>query len=86
MIFNTNMFGRYGIIFIRNNDDNFLIFDLNKNKNNFLENYWIKFKFDKQNFKLLLNNIKEYNFDNKKKDIDYIKYANINKLEIYKVF
>ena len=86
MIFSTNIFGRYGIIFGQNNGDDYLIFDLNNNKNNFLENYWIKFKFDKQNLKLLINNIKEYNFDNKKKDIDYIKYANITELEIYKVF
>ena len=86
MIFSTNIFGRYGIIFTQNNNDNYLIFDLNNKKNNIIENNWIKFKFDRQNLKLLLNNIKEYNFDNKNIDIDYIKYTNITELEIYKVF
>ena len=86
MIFSTNILGRYGIVLTQNNDDNYLIFDLNNKKNNLLENNWIKFKFDRQNLKLLLNNIKDYNFEKKNKEIDYIKCANITELEIYKVF
>ena len=86
MIFSTNILGRYGIALTQNNDDNYLIFDLNNKKNNLLENNWIKFKFDRQNLKLLLNNIKDYNFEKKNKEIDYIKCANITELEIYKVF
>ena len=86
IIFNTNAFGRYGIFLTQNNDDNFLIFDINNKKNNTLENHWMKFKFDRQNLKLMLNNIKEYNFENKNKDFDYIKYTNITELEIYKAY
>ena len=86
LIFSTNILGRYGIILTKNNDDNYLIFDLNNKRNNLLENNWIKFKLDRQNLKLLLNNIKEYNFEQKNKEIDYTKYANITEFEIYKVF
>ena len=46
---------------------------------------WLNFKFDRQNLKLFLNNIKEYNFENKNKDFDYINHSNITELEIYKI-
>jgi hypothetical protein len=81
LLFQTNMFTRYGIFLKNLNNDNYLIFDLNNDESNYL-----KFKFDRQNLKLLLNNIKEYDFKNKNKEIDYIKYANITDLEIYKVY
>ena len=81
LLFQTNMFTRYGIFLKNLNIDNYLIFDLNNDESNYL-----KFKFDRQNLKLLLNNIKEYDFKNKNKEIDYIKYANITDLEIYKVY
>ena len=81
LLFQTNMFTRYGIFLKNLNKDNYLIFDLNNDESNYL-----KFKFDRQNLKLLLNNIKEYDFKNKNKEIDYIKYANITDLEIYKVY
>ena len=81
LLFQTNIFTRYGIFLKNLNNDNYLIFDLNNDESNYL-----KFKFDRQNLKLLLNNIKEYDFKNKNKEIDYIKYANITDLEIYKVY
>ena len=81
LLFQTNMFTRYGIFLKNLNNDNYLIFDLNNDESNYL-----KFKFDRQNLKLLLNNIKEYDFKNKNKKIDYIKYANITDLEIYKFY
>ena len=86
IIFKTNIFERYGIFLTQKNDDNYLIFNLNNKKNNILENYKIQFKYDRQNLKLLLNYIKQYNFENKNKDIDYIKYSNITELEIYKAY
>ena len=86
LLFQTNIFGRYGIVFENDNDDNYLIFDLNNKKKDMLEYNTLKFKFDRQNLKLLLNNIKDYNFENKNKDIDYIKYTNITELEIYKIY
>ena len=59
LLFQTNIFGRYGIVFKNANHDNYLIFDLNNKKNDMFEYNWLKFKFDRQNLKLLLNNIKE---------------------------
>ena len=85
LLFQTYIFGRYGIVFENVNDDNYLIFDLNNKKNDMFEYNWLKFKFDRQNLKLLLNNIKEYNFENKNKDFDYINHSNITNLEIYKI-
>lgn len=82
LLFQTSIFERYGIILKNeNNDDNYLIFDLNNKEKNSLD-----FKFDRQNLKLLLNNIKEFNFKNKNKDIDYLKYSNITELEIFKIY
>jgi hypothetical protein len=81
LLFQTNMFTRYGIFLKNLNNDNYLIFDLNNDESNYL-----KFKFDRQNLKLLLNNIKEFAFENKNKYIDYMKQTNIIELEIYKVY
>ena len=88
MIFKTSLYQRFGIVLRNVNDDEYLIFDLNSKdkKDNLFERYWLKFKFDRQNLKLLLNNIKEFNFTSKNPEIDYIKYANITHLEIYKVY
>jgi hypothetical protein len=88
MIFKTSLYQRFGIVLRNVNDDEYLIFDLNSKdkKDNLFERYWLKFKFDRQNLKLLLNNIKEFNFTSKNPETDYIKYANITHLEIYKVY
>jgi hypothetical protein len=86
ILFQTNMHGKYGIILTGDNKDNYyLIFDLNNNKNGEIEANWFNFKFDRQNLKLLLNNIKEYHFENKNKEIDYGRYTNITEFEIYKI-
>ena len=55
-------------------------------KDNLFETNWLDFKFDRTNLKLLLNNIKEFAFENKNKYIDYMKQTNIIELEIYKVY
>jgi hypothetical protein len=88
MIFKTSLYQRFGIVLTNENDDKYLIFDLNnkEKKDNLLESHWLKFKFDRQNLKLLLNNMKEFNFTSKNPEIDYIKYANITNLEIYKIY
>ena len=84
LLFQTNLFGRYGIIFEKLNDDKYLIFDLNNKdkKDDSFESGWLKFKFDRQNLKLLLYNIKEYKFETKNPEIDYVN-ANITELEIF---
>ena len=46
LLFQTNMFTRYGIFLKNLNNDNYLIFDLNNDESNYL-----KFKFDRQNLK-----------------------------------
>ena len=86
MLFQTNMYGKYGIILNGDNKDNYyLIFDLNNQKKDPFESNWFNFKFDRQNLKVLLNNMKEYHFEKKNKEIDYGKYTNITELEIYKI-
>ena len=55
-------------------------------KDNLFETNWLDFRFDRTNLKLLLNNIKEFAFENKNKYIDYMKQTNIIELEIYKVY
>ena len=55
-------------------------------KDNLFETNWLEFKFDRTNLKLLLNNIKEFAFENKNKYIDYMKHTKIIELEIYKAY
>ena len=88
IVFQTDIYGRYGVILPFKNADKYLIFDMNNKykKDNLFESNWLEFKFDRTNLKLLLNNIKEFAFENKNKYIDYMKHTNIIELEIYKVY
>jgi hypothetical protein len=88
MLLKTSMYQRYGIILTHDHENEYLIFDLNNRdkKDNLFEREWLHFKFDRTNLKLLLNNMKDFNFTSKNQEIDYIKYANITQVEIYKVY
>ena len=88
MLLKTSMYQRYGIILTHYHENEYLIFDLNNRdkKDNLFEREWLHFKFDRTNLKLLLNNMKDFNFTSKNQEIDYIKYANITQVEIYKVY
>ena len=87
LVFQTNNFGRYGsIVTDDENHDNYLVFDLNnKNKNGF-ENEWMKFKMDRQSIQLFITTIREFKFENKNKEFDYLKYTKITEIELYKVY
>ncbi len=87
LVFQTNNFGRYGsIVTDDENHDNYLVFDLNnKNKNGF-ENEWMKFKLDRQSIQLFITTIREFKFENKNKEFDYLKYTNITEIELYRVY
>ena len=87
LIFQTNNFGRYGSIITDNEDnDKYLIFDMNNKRKDSFEYEWMKFKFDRQSLKLFINTIKEYKFENRNKEFDYIKFTNVTELEVYKVY
>ena len=88
IVFQTDIYGRYGVILPFRNEGKLLVFDMNNKykKDNLFETNWLDFRFDRTNLKLLLNNIKEFAFENKNKYIDYMKYTNIIELEIYKVY
>lgn len=88
IVFQTDIYGRYGVIIPFKSDGKYLVFDMNNKykKDNLFETNWLEFKFDRTNLKLLLNNIKEFAFENKNKYIDYMKYTNIVELEIYKAY
>ena len=87
LIFQTNNFGRYGsIITDDENNDKYLVFDMNNKRKDSFEYEWMKFKLDRQSLKLFINTIKEYKFENKNKEFDYIKYTNVTELEVYKVY
>ena len=88
IVFQTDIYGRYGVILPFKNEGKLLVFDMNNKykKDNLFETNWLDFKFDRTNLKLLLNNIKEFAFENKNKYIDYMKQTNIIELEIYKVY
>lgn len=88
IVFQTDIYGRYGVILPFKNEGKLLVFDMNNKykKNNLFETNWLDFKFDRTNLKLLLNNIKEFAFENKNKYIDYMEQTNIIELEIYKAY
>ena len=87
LIFQTNNFGRYGSIITNDeNNDKYLVFDMNNKREDSFEYEWMKFKLDRQSLKLFINTIKEYKFENKNKEFDYIKYTNVTELEVYKVY
>ena len=88
IVFQTDIYGRYGVILPFKNEGKLLVFDMNNKykKDNLFETNWLDFKFDRTNLKLLLNNIKEFAFENKNKYIDYMKQTNIIELEIYKAY
>ena len=88
IVFQTDIYGRYGVIIPFKSDGKYLVFDMNNKykKDNLFETNWLEFKFDRTNLKILLNNIKEFAFENKNKYIDYMKYTNIVELEIYKAY
>ena len=88
IVFQTDIFGRYGVVIPFRSDGKYLVFDMNNKykKDNLFESNWLEFKFDRTNLKLLINNIKEFAFENKNKYIDYMKHTNIIELEIYKVY
>ncbi len=87
LIFQTNNFGRYGSIITDNEDnDKYLVFDMNNKRKDSFEYEWMKFKFDRQSLKLFINTIKEYKFENRNKEFDYIKFTNVTELEVYKVY
>ena len=87
LIFQTNIFGRYGVVLTFETKGRYLVFDLNnKNMHNVFESDMMKFKFNRQNLKLLLNSIKEYSFHKKNKELDYVKATNITHFEIYKIY
>ena len=84
MLLKTSMYQRYGIILTHDHENEYLIFDLNNRdkKDNLFEREWLHFKFDRTNLKLLLNNMKDFNFTSKNQEIDYIKYANITPVDM----
>ncbi len=87
LIFQTNIFGRYGVVLTFETNGRYLVFDLNnKNMHNVFESDMMKFVFNRQNLKLLLTNIKEYSFHKKNKELDYDKVTNITHFEIYKIY
>ena len=88
IVFQTDIYGRYGVILPFKSEGKYLVFDMNNKykKDNIFETNWLEFKFDRTNLKLLLNNIKEFAFENKNKYIDYMKHTKIIELEIYKAY
>ena len=88
IILQTNLFDRYGIYFDNNEKGSSFVFDLNnkEKKENLFESQWVKLTDEqKQNLILLFNLVKELNFENKKKEIDYINYSNMTEIEIFNV-
>ena len=88
IILQTNLFDRYGIYFDNNEKSSSFVFDLNnkEKKENFYESQWVKLTDEqKQNLILLFNLVKELKFENKRKEIDYIKYSNMTEIEIFNV-
>jgi hypothetical protein len=87
ILFETNMFERYGIHLndIKNNN-NYRVFDLNNKIRNYnlFDSASITIK-EKQNLKLMFNLVKKYKFTNKNEEIDQTKYGKVTSFEIFKV-
>ena len=84
----TNAFERYGIYINTIKNDEYLYLDLNhKNyKDKVFDYQFGKIKQpEKEHLKTLALKVKEINFAQKNKELDYVKFTNITGLEIYKV-
>ena len=84
----TNAFERYGIYINTIKNDEYLYLDLNhkNHKDKVFDYQFGKIKQpEKEHLKTLAFKVKEINFAQKNKELDYVKFTNITGLEIYKV-